>query len=156
MKAIFLAMMDHHVSQILVLLLIIGIRLLMGKFPARIRMYLWLIPLIAILCPIRFKSNLGLIEISNNSVSYPLSQLESINQESAIIAGQAKSAVDWIEIFAWVWISVVGLMFLISIVQWINLHIQTRDKVAVQTGVYVSDCAESAFVTGIFSSKIIT
>lgn len=155
MKAIFLAIMDHHVSQILVLLLIIGIRLLMGKFPARIRVYLWLIPLIAMLCPIRFKSNLGLIEISNNSVSYPLSQLESINQESAIIAGQAKSAVDWIEIFAWVWISVVGLMFLISIVQWINLHIQTRDKVAVETGIYVSDSAESAFVTGIFSSKII-
>lgn len=155
MKAVFLAIMDHHVSQILILLLIIGIRLLMGKFPARIRVYLWLIPLIMMLCPIQFKSNLGLIETPNNPVSYPLSQLEDISQESTIIAGKAEGAIDWIKIIAWIWITVVGLMLLISIVQWICLYIQTRDKVAVQPGVYVSDYAESAFVTGIWSSKII-
>ncbi|MBQ7889433.1 MAG: M56 family metallopeptidase [Erysipelotrichaceae bacterium] len=155
MKAIFLALMDHHVAATLILLIIIGLRFVLEKLPVRIRVYLWLIPIFILLCPVRIKSDFGLIELPNNTVSYPITRLESINQENIILAGRVDTLTDWIEIFAHVWIAGVGLMFFLSVVHWLYIHFQTRDKVALQSGIYISDYASSAFVTGIFSEKII-
>lgn len=155
MKAIFLALLDHHVATTLILLIIIGLRFILEKLPVRIRVYLWLIPIFILLCPVRIKSDFGLIELPNNTVSYPISRLENINQENVILAGRFNTLPDWVEIFACVWIAGVGLMFLLSVIYWLYIHFQTRDKIAVQHGIYISDYASSAFVTGIFSGKII-
>ena len=165
----FMEILDMSRAAALVILVVMGARLLLKRFPKVLSYGLWAVVLFRLLCPFSLESPVSLIPdmtpVSENdampeeSVSLPEAVGEAFPGDLHTPAeGQSPVQPQIWEVLVlygkYVWLLGMGLMALYSISSYYKLKKRLTGVSLLRDNIYLSDYIESPFVMGLFRPKI--
>lgn len=171
MEAVFLKNFNMSLTACWLILAVIVLRLLLNKAPKRIRVIMWGLVGIRLICPFSIKSFFSLIPsneiISLESVSSPTPSINSginviNNVANPVIAKSFGSdttntvfPLQFITMLASnIWIIGIIAMILYMLISYIKIHKTTKEAVILKDNLYLCDHISTPFILGLIKPKI--
>ena len=171
MSEIFLKIMNMSISASYIVIVVLLLRLALAKAPKWIRLVLWGVVAVRLVCPFTVESVLSLIPsaetVSPDIIMSKASEINTgipiINQAinpviSGSFAPDPGTSVNplqlWIPIFAVIWIVGMGALLIYTVTSCAKVKRNIRTAVLLRDNIYQSENVVSPFVIGLIKPKI--
>jgi beta-lactamase regulating signal transducer with metallopeptidase domain len=171
MSELFLKIVNMSISAGWFVLAVLILRMVLNKSPKWIRVLLWGLVAVRLICPFSLESALSLIpstetinpeimmdwtpEISTGVGSLDTALNPIITQSFAPDPGASMNPLQfWIPLAAVAWITGIAAMLIYTAVSYILLRHKVATAVLLRNNIYQSEYVDSPFVMGIFKPKI--
>ena len=174
MDNLFASLLEMSLSGSIVILLVLVLRLVLKKAPARLVCLLWLLVGIRLLLPLHIETNFSLQpdmeELLTPVVteyvpqyidSVPPEQLEQLepvefpaDDDTMFVEYELQRPVQWTTVAAYVWALGAGAMLIYTVVSYIKLKRQVRTAVRAADGAWECDRLDGAFLLGYLKPRI--
>ena len=164
-KALFRAVLELTVNGSWVILALLLLRPLLGRFPKRYRFSLWAVAAFRLLCPVSFSSVLSLFKlphVQTGSVvirnALPAQQSVVMNTSGTaappVQIGAAPAAVDIMLVLSALWLLGIAALVVYAAACHLRLRTGLRTAIQVEKGIYESDRVSAPFILGLFPGRI--
>ena len=164
-KALFRTVLELTVNGSWVILALLLLRPLLGRFPKRYRFSLWAVAAFRLLCPVSFSSVLSLFKlphVQTGSVvirnALPAQQSVVMNTSGTaappVQIGAAPAAVDVQFVLAALWLVGIAALVVYAVVCHLRLRTGLRTAIQAEKGIYESDQVSAPFILGLFPGRI--
>lgn len=171
MSAVFLKIVNMSISAGWIVLAVLVLRLLLRKAPKWIRVILWGIVAVRLICPFTIESALSLIPSAETvSPEIMLEQTPQIHTGVPILNSTINPVIEesfapeglvsinplqiWIPVFAILWLAGIAGMLIYTAVTYWRLKRRVRTAVLLRDNIYQSEHVSSPFVLGLLHPKI--
>lgn len=165
MKALFRTVLELTVNGSWVILALLLLRPLLGRFPKRYRFSLWAVAAFRLLCPVSFSSVLSLFElphVQTGSVvirnALPAQQSVVMNTSGTaappVQIGAAPAAVDVQFVLSALWLLGIAALVVYAAVCHLRLRTGLRTAIQAEKAVYESGRVSSPFILGLIPGRI--
>jgi len=171
MSELFLNIVNMSISAGWIVLAVLVLRFLLKKAPKWIRVLLWGIVALRLICPFTVESALSLIPSAETvSPEIMLEQTPQIHTGVSFINNAVNPVIEssfapeelvsvnplqiWIPVFAILWITGMAAMVIYTAVTYWRLKRRVRTAVLLRDGVFQSEQVASPFVLGLIKPKI--
>lgn len=171
MSAVFLKIVNMSISAGWIVLAVLVLRLLLRKAPKWIRVILWGIVAVRLICPFTIESALSLIPSAETvSPEIMLEQTPQIHTGVPILNSTVNPVIKesfapeglvsinplqiWIPVFAILWLAGIAGMLIYTAVTYWRLKRRVRTAVLLRDNIYQSEHVSSPFVLGLLHPKI--
>ncbi len=164
MDTLFLKILNMSIKASVVVLAVILLRLLLQKAPKYIRIILWGLVAIRLICPFSIESVFGLIPSAEPislepSFKNPLTNYNRIPvispHASQVIENNADTSFSFGTItVAHIWIIGMLILLLLTGISYLRIRKQTREAMPIKDNIYLCDHIPTPFILGIIHPKI--
>ena len=170
MDKLFMTVFEMSLRGSIVIGAVLLARLLLRKAPAAVRFALWALVAVALLVPVRFKSDLSLMPAPSEKQTEAVVQTPQIQEETTLRdsdlyvvdetyvlltqAPKEDGSISFRQFAQYIWAGGFGVMVLWAFVGWLRLRLRLRTAVRLRENVYICDHIPSPFVLGLFRAKI--
>ena len=171
MTELFIRVLNMSISALWLILVVLMLRFALQKAPKWVRVLLWGIVAMRLLCPFTFESAFSLIpsaevispQILLDTTPTLETGISSINEVvNPLISGsntpELGASINPLQItfafFSLLWLIGVAVMLGYAVVSYLLLSQKVKTAVRIQDNLYQSECVESPFVLGIFRPRI--
>lgn len=171
MEKIFASLLEMSLSGSIVILLVLALRLVLKKAPARLVCFLWLLVGIRLFLPLHIEANFSLQPdmkelltpvvteyVPQYIASVAPERLEPVelpvDDDTAFVEYELQRPVHWTTVAAYVWALGAGAMLVYTVVSYIKLKRQVRTAVRAANGAWECDRLDGAFLLGYLKPRI--
>ena len=175
MVAILKDLLTMSLSGSIVILLVLALRLVLKKAPARLMCLLWLLVGLRLVLPFHIEADFSLQPdtqqllqpVVSNQVYVPQEYVpqdmvpamptvgENITIHTDIgVTTQVQRTIDWMAVAAYIWAAGVAVMLVYAVVSYVRLKRQVRAAVRMDDGTWECRNLEGAFLLGYLKPKI--
>lgn len=174
MDNLFASLLEMSLSGSIVILLVLAMRLVLKKAPARLVCLLWLLAGIRLLLPLHIETNFSLQpdmeelltpvvteyvpQYIDSVAPEDLEQLEPVefpaDADTMFVEYEVQHPVHWTTVAAYVWALGAGAMLIYTVVSYIKLKWQVRTAVRAADGAWECDRLNGAFLLGYLKPRI--
>ena len=175
MTALLKNLLTMSLSGSIVILLVLILRLILQKAPARLVCLLWLLAGLRLVLPFHIETNFSLQPDAQQLLKPVVSTQEYVPQDvippdmipAMPTAGEnisvnigtgvtthVQRTIDWMTVAAYVWAVGVAVMLIYTIVSYVRLKHQVRNAVQMPDGTWECSSINGAFLLGYFRPKI--
>ena len=171
MSELFLKIVNMSISAGWIVLAVLVLRFLLKKAPKWIRVLLWGIVALRLICPFTVESALSLIPSAETvSPEIMLEQTPQIHTGVSIINNAVNPVIEssfapeqtvsinplqiWIPVFAIIWLAGMAVMLIYTAASYWRLKRRVRTAVLLRDNIFQSEAVVSPFVLGLVKPKI--
>ena len=171
MESVFLWVLGRSLSASLIILAAVLLRALLKKAPKGMRMALWALVFLRLVCPVTVESALSLVPSAKPLDPAPLySDAPAVSTGIAAVdaavnpvigaslapdpAASADPAQIWAFIGSVIWLCGIAVMLALALLSYLRLRRRVRGAAETEAGVFVCGSVDFPFILGLFRPKI--
>lgn len=174
MSGFFIKLLNMSIAACWLILPVILVRLVLRKAPKWIRLILWAMVAVRLVCPVTLESALSLVpsaetvhvEAYRGTPDYPQVSIQSgfeqvdaafnpVYTQSTLVTSPFKATpADAISFAAYVWLTGIACMLLYALISYLLLKRKVRTSLHKGSQIYVCDDIPSPFILGFFRPRI--
>ena len=163
MEVVFLKLLNMSITAGWLVLAVIVLRLVFRKAPKALRVIMWALVGLRLICPISFESILSLIpsaetvpmDVLNLETPAINSGITELNEAINPIISEKVTSIQVITFAASViWIVGMMAMLLYGVISYYRIHIKVREAILLKDNIWLSDRILTPFILGVFYPRI--